>query len=299
MGFLSRRTPARTSKPCKVRGYRRNPSLQWIDVHGQSIVVITPLPRPRRLHGAKHRVQPIARCITDQRIQNLLRSGQGESEGIVACRQRSDHARACFAARGGLFGCSIVLVRTFYHLARGKTGIGFQRYALWICPMQSREGHAGIEQARCAFEEHQPHGWIYQLERAMRSCRVIGRAMRVAFPCRPAFAIPVQRRTEIIPFQTAAVLDKLRPSVRPAEIVYGFARQTERKIEPRDPWTRALQPGFEMRPVGKFFEGVEMKSRMVAATAGYGNRFSNARAAGEVHAVDRPAGRFTHHCPSG
>ena len=79
----------------------------------------------------------------------------------------------------------------------------------------------------------------------------------------------------------------------------GALVEFQRKIESCYPRTRALQPGFEVRPVGKVFDGVETKCATVVATAGYGDRFSNARPAGEVHAMDRPAGRFTHRGLSG
>ena len=279
--------------------HHRNPSLQGIDAHGHSIVVITPSPRPRRLHRTKHRIEPIASCITDQRIQRVLRSNQGKPERIAAGREHVQHVPSCLSARRRLFGCSIVLVRTFHHLARGKTGIRFQCHALRITRVQACDGHAGVQQPWRAFQKHEPHGRIYQLERAMRAGGMIGGTVRIALAGWPAFSILIQCGAKTVATLTPAVSNKLRPLPRPAEILDCFTRQAEWKIKPRYPRTRSLQPGFEMRPVCKFFQGVETKCRTVTATAGYGDRFANARAAGEVYAVDGPVGRLTRGCHSG
>ena len=165
-----------------------------------------------------------------------------------------------------------------------QPGVGLDGNALRIAVVHAGHMHAGRQQARRAFQEHQSDWRIHELQRTVRARRQVGGAVGVAPAGGAGFAVGVECGAKGGLAERGAVAHERGPGLRPAQVDNRRAWQAEGEVECPQPWPGAGAQGLEARPVRAALEAVEHNARAIQMAAGHGDRLRATRGGGEVDA---------------
>ncbi|MDD3675243.1 hypothetical protein [Thauera propionica] len=232
-------------------------------------------------------VQAVAAGVVDQCCLLCLCGFQGKACGAAVGANGVHDPHAGDAALGRLLALVVALVRFGRDAARQQAGVGFDRESMRVRRMHAGHGQTRGQQARRAFQEHQPHRRIHQLQRAVRVRRQIGDAMGVALAHRACFAIGIQRGTEGRFSHAGAVSDQLGPCRWPAQVNDRLTRQAEGKVEGAEPGAGAGEHRLEGGPVSQLLELLEDDGVALESAKCHGDGLGRTGRGGEIDADQR------------